>query len=90
MKEKMKNLTLNEIEKYGSEVQADISESMSNLLRDTKCIDLGPTGNYLSELSNTSHDIKRMEDSNNKGIDYYLSMSKLEFLRSKYLELCEV
>ena len=59
MEENMKNLTLNEIEKYGSEVQADISESMSNLLRDTKCIDLGPTGNYLSELSNTSHDITR-------------------------------
>lgn len=59
MKEKMKDLTLSEIEKYGSEVQADISESMSNLLRDTKCIDLGPTGSYLSELSSTSHDITR-------------------------------
>lgn len=34
--------------------------------------------------------IKRMEVSNNKGRDYYLSMSKIEFLRSKYLELCEV
>lgn len=33
--------------------------------------------------------IKRMEEGN-KGRDYYLSVSKIEFLRSKYLEYCNV
>lgn len=58
----MKDLTLEEIEKYGSDVQMDISESMTKLLRDTKCIDLGATGNYLAELSTTSNNItKKLE-----------------------------
>lgn len=55
----MKNLSLQEIEKYGSDVQMDISESMTKLLQDTKCIDLGATGNYLAELSTTSNSITR-------------------------------
>ena len=55
----MKNLSLQEIEKYGSDVQMDISESMTKLLHDTKCIDLGATGNYLAELSTTSNSITR-------------------------------
>ena len=55
----MKDLTLEEIEKYGSDVQMDISESMTKLLHDTKCIDLGATGNYLAELSTTSNSITR-------------------------------
>ena len=55
----MKDLTLEEIEKYGSDVQMDISESMTKLLQDTKCIDLGATGNYLAELSTTSNSITR-------------------------------
>lgn len=58
----MKDLTLQEIERYGSDVQLDISESMSQLLKDTKCIDLGNTGNYLAELSSTSNSItKKLE-----------------------------
>lgn len=58
----MKNLSLQEIEKYGSDVQMDISESMTKLLHDTKCIDLGATGNYLAELSTTSNNItKKLE-----------------------------
>ena len=55
----MKNLSLQEIEKYGSDVQMGISESMTKLLHDTKCIDLGATGNYLAELSTTSNSITR-------------------------------
>ena len=55
----MKDLSLQEIEKYGSDVQMDISESMTKLLQDTKCIDLGATGNYLAELSTTSNSITR-------------------------------
>lgn len=55
----MKDLTLEEIEKYGSDVQLGISESMTKLLQDTKCIDLGATGNYLAELSTTSNSITR-------------------------------
>ena len=43
-------------------MQLDISESMSQLLKDTKCIDLGQTGNYLAELSTTSNNItKKLE-----------------------------
>lgn len=55
----IRNLSLEEIERYGSDVQADISESMSQLLQDTRCIDLGQTGNYLAELSSTSNSITR-------------------------------
>lgn len=55
----LKNLSIEEIEKYGSDVQLDISESMSKLLQDTKCIDLGATGTYLAELSTTSNSITR-------------------------------
>ena len=55
----MKDLTLEEIEKYGSDVQLGISESMTKLLQDTRCIDLGATGNYLAELSTTSNSITR-------------------------------
>lgn len=55
----IRNLSLEEIERYGSDVQADISESMSQLLQDTRCIDLGQTGNYLDELSSTSNSITR-------------------------------
>ena len=58
----IKDLSLEEIEKYGADVQLDISESMSKLLKDTKCIDLGQTGNYLAELSSTSNNItKKLE-----------------------------
>lgn len=53
------NLSLEAIEKYGSDVQLDISESMDKLLSETKCIDLGQTGTYLAELSTTSNSITR-------------------------------
>lgn len=56
---KFDNLSLSEIENYGSEVQLDISDSMTQLLKDTKCIDLGQTGTYLSELSSTTDDITK-------------------------------
>lgn len=55
----IKNLSIEEIEKYGSSVQKDISDSMTQLIKDTKCIDLGNTGNYLAELSNTSGNITK-------------------------------
>ena len=55
----LQDLTLEQIEKYGSDVQTDISEAMTQLLNDTKCIDLGQTGNYLAELSTTSNSITR-------------------------------
>lgn len=64
----MKDLSLQEIEKYGSDVQMDISESMTKLLQDTKCIDLGATGNYLAELSTTSNSITRKLEP--RGIGY--------------------
>ena len=35
----MKDLSLQEIEKYGSDVQMDISESMTKLLHDTKSME---------------------------------------------------
>ena len=58
----MRELSLEQIEKYGSDVQLDISEAMTQLLKDTKCIDLGQTGNYLAELSATSNSItKKLE-----------------------------
>lgn len=60
--QKLSDLSLSGIEKYGSEVQVDISESMTKLLRDTKCIDLGATGEYLSELSSTTNVVtKKLE-----------------------------
>lgn len=60
--QKLSDLSLSDIEKYGSEVQVDISESMTKLLQDTKCIDLGATGEYLSELSSTTNVItKKLE-----------------------------
>lgn len=60
--QKLSDLSLSGIEKYGSEVQVDISESMTKLLQDTKCIDLGATGEYLSELSSTTNVItKKLE-----------------------------
>lgn len=59
---KFESFTLNDIERYGHEVQESIHESMSQVLQDTKCIDLGKTGEYLSELSVTSNSItKKLE-----------------------------
>lgn len=71
---KTKDLTLEEIESYGSDIQNDISESISELLQETKCIDLGTTGKYLAELSETSNQITKRLDS--KGLMKYANRAK--------------
>lgn len=54
-----RNATLQEMESYGSSVQVDISDSMSKIMRNTKCIDLGQTGTCLAELSSTFNNITK-------------------------------
>ncbi len=54
-----KNITLKEIETYGSEVQTSISEHMSALVGEVRCIDLGKTGEYMAELSDTANNITK-------------------------------
>lgn len=56
----MRELSLEQIESYGSEVQLDISQTISKLLKDTRCINLGQTGDYLAELSSTADDITKL------------------------------
>lgn len=50
----MQDLSLKEIENIGVDVQECISEQMSALLKDTKCLDIGKAGNCLVALSSSS------------------------------------
>ena len=45
------DMSLDNIESYGSDIQLSISEQMSKMLHETRCIDLEKTGKSLSELS---------------------------------------
>lgn len=55
------SMSLDSIESYGSEIQLTISEQMSKMLHDTRCIDLEQTGKSLSDLSVETNAIsKRM------------------------------
>lgn len=47
----MYNMTLQEIENYGSDIVIDVSNQMTDLLRKTKAIDLDQTGKSLSDSS---------------------------------------
>lgn len=44
-------LSLSNIEDYGSDIQLSISDQMSKMLHETRCIDLEKTGKSLSDLS---------------------------------------
>lgn len=49
--ERIESMSLGEIEKYGSDVQSEISDGMSKILESTKCIGFEKTGKSLSDLS---------------------------------------
>lgn len=48
---KYDEMTISQIEGYGSDIQLKISDGMSKMLENTKCIDLESTGKSLSDLS---------------------------------------
>lgn len=52
-------MSLNAIEDYGSDIQLTISEQMSKMLHDTRCIDLEQTGKSLSDLSVETNSISK-------------------------------
>lgn len=56
---RLNSLSLSEIENYGSEVQSEISESVSSILKGTRCIDIGKTGECLAEVSHTSSNLTK-------------------------------
>lgn len=57
--ERLEALTLTEIEKYGADVQSQISDGMSKILESTKCIGLEKTGKSLSDLSVETNQISK-------------------------------
>lgn len=56
---RLNSLSLSEIENYGSEVQSEISESVSSILKGTRCIDIGKTGECLAEVAHTSNHLTK-------------------------------
>lgn len=48
-------LSLSSLEKYGSDIQNEIADSMSSLLKGTKCIEIGKTGECLADVSSTTN-----------------------------------
>jgi uncharacterized protein YaaN involved in tellurite resistance len=59
MNEKYEGMSLAELESYGSQIQLEISSEMSNVLKQTKCIDLEQTGKCLSDLSVETNSITK-------------------------------
>lgn len=57
--ERIESMSLGEIEKYGSDVQSEISDGMSKILESTKCIGLEKTGKSLSDLSVETNQISK-------------------------------
>lgn len=57
--EHIESMSLGEIEKYGSDVQSEISDGMSKILESTKCIGLEKTGKSLSDLSVETNQISK-------------------------------
>lgn len=55
----IKSMSLSEIEKYGSDVQSQISDGMTKILESTKCIGLEKTGKSLSDLSVETNQISK-------------------------------
>ncbi|MDE6945901.1 MAG: toxic anion resistance protein [Anaeroplasmataceae bacterium] len=51
------NLSVMDIEKYGSDVQEGISSEMKELIKRAKCVDLGNTNTYLQELSDVTNKV---------------------------------
>jgi uncharacterized protein YaaN involved in tellurite resistance len=59
MNKKYESMSLEEIEKFGSDIQMSISNEMSNVLKNTKCIELEQTGKCLSDLSAETNSITK-------------------------------
>lgn len=57
--EHMEAMSLNDIEKYGTDVQNEISDGMSEILKSTKCIEIERTGRSLSDLSVETNSISK-------------------------------
>lgn len=76
----IENLTLTDIEEYGSDIQLSISDQMSKMLKDTKCISLDKTGKCLSDLSVESNSITKKL----VGVEKLPSFLKVSKWLSKY------
>lgn len=51
MDKNLRDFSLSELETYGAGIQNEISESIDSMLQGVKCIDLGKTGTYMTDLS---------------------------------------
>lgn len=53
--EKFNTMTIQELECYGLDAQTEISDSVDEILKTTRCLDLGKTQQQLEELTETSN-----------------------------------
>lgn len=51
IREQFNEMSIQELESYGADVQLQITETVNKILNDTKCIDIGTVGKDLNELS---------------------------------------
>lgn len=59
VEEKLDNLSIEQLELYGNDTQVDINSTMSNILEQTRVIDLGSAGDRLKELADVSKSTKK-------------------------------
>lgn len=59
VEERLDSLSVEQLELYGNETQMDINATMSNILEQTRIIDLGSAGDRLKELADVSKSTKK-------------------------------